>query len=411
MKKYDWILHGGRVIDPANDVDGFFDIGINSGHIEVVAENLDVALAGDTYDATGKLVAPGLIDIHTHVYNHATPLSVDADHYCLGRGVTTAVDAGSAGCDTFPGFRAFSVKQSRTRLLAFLHISRAGLSFCSLAGGVDLGELESLKLVNEEDCVNCIEANRDLLVGIKVRLSDTLADKGKNEDEAYRRALATAARTRLPLMVHHSLSVVPLDDCPGAMAKNDIYTHAFHGYRSSIIDPNSRKIHPSVLAAREKGVFFDIGHGMGAFNWTVGEICASESFWPDVISTDIHCFTHEGPAYDMPTVMSKLLHIGMPLEAVIEASTFTPAKAIGWEDRIGTLGVGQEADIAILALEKATMDLEDCHGQTRSIRQRLVAHAVWKSGVPGTITYPIQIPNLEKAKAARLNPLRPVICD
>ena len=411
MRKYDWIIHGGRVIDPANEIDGILDVGIHSGRIEEVAKSLDAELAEKVYDATGKLVTPGLIDIHTHVYNYATPLGVDADHYCLGRGVTTAVDAGSAGCDTFPGFRAFSVQQAKTLLLAFLHISRAGLSFCSLAGGVELGELETLKLVNEEDCVDCIEANRDLLVGVKIRLSDSLADKGKNEDEAYRRALGAAAATRLPLMVHHSLSVVPLEDCPGSMAENDIYTHAFHGHRSSIIDPNRREIHPAVHAAREKGVLFDIGHGMGAFNWTVAEICASEEFWPDIISTDMHSFTHEGPAYDMPTVMSKLLHIGMPLKSVIEASTIAAAKAIGWADRIGTLGVGREADVAVLALEETEMDLEDCHGQTRSIQQRLVAHAVWKSGVPGTITHPVQIPNLEKIEAARRSPLRPVISD
>ncbi len=411
MKQYDWIITGGRVIDPANKFDAVADVGIRSGRIDAVREGLDPDSAENVYDAKGKLVTPGLIDLHAHVYDLATPLSVDADHYCLGRGVTTAIDAGSAGCDTFPGFRAFAAEQSKTRLLAFLNISRAGLSFCSLAGGVALGELETLKLVNEKDCIDSIEANQDLLVGVKIRLSDTLADEGKNEPEAYRRALSAAAATGLPLMVHHSLSTVPLEDCPGGMAPGDIYTHAFHGHRSTIIDPDSRKVHPAVRPAREKGVIFDIGHGMGAFNWPVGEICASEGFWPDVISTDMHSFTHEGPAYDMPTVMSKLLHLGMSLESVIESSTITAARAISWEDRIGTLGLGREADVAVLALEEADMELEDCHGQVRRIRKRLVAHAVWKSGAPGTITHPIQFPNLEKIEAARRSPLRPVISD
>jgi len=401
MKQYDWIIRGGRVIDPANELDGVFDVAIDAGRIAAVQETLDADLAKQVYDAGGKLVTPGLVDLHVHGYHLATPLGMDTDHHCLGRGVTTAIDAGSAGCDTMAGFRAFAAERFRTRLLAFVNISRAGLSFGGPAGGDVAGELETLKLVSSRDCIDCIEANRDLLVGVKVRLSDSLADEGRNEPEAFRRAREAAVATRLPLMTHHSFSTVPLEACPGAMAPGDIYTHCYHGFASTIVDPATRRVHPAVRAARENGVLFDIGHGMGAFNWTVGEICAAEGFLPDVISTDMHTLTNEGPAYDLPTVMTRLLHLGMSLQEVIRSSTVAAARAIGWDDRIGTLGVGREADVAVLALEAVDMALEDCHAQMRRIGQRLVPQAVWRAGRPGQITSPRHWPNREKIEAAR----------
>ena len=411
MKKYDWIIRGGRVIDPAHDMDGLFDMAIDAGRIAAVQKALDADSAEHVYDARGKLVTPGLIDLHVHGYHLATPLGIDVDHYCLGRGVTTAIDAGSAGCDTFPGFRAFAAERSRTRLLAFLNISRTGLSFAGATGGDVPGELETLKLVSSRDGIDCIESNRDLLVGVKVRLSDTIADQGRNEPEAYGRAREAAAATGLPLMAHHSFSTVPLEACPGGMAPGDIYTHAYHGFASSIVDPATGRIHPAVYAAREKGVLFDIGHGMGAFNWTVGEICAEAGFWPDVISTDMHSLTCEGPAYDMPTVMSRLLHLGMSLQEVIRCSTLVPAQAIGWEDCIGTLGVGREADVAVLALEEVDMELEDCQAQMRRIGQRLVPHAVWRAGESGHITQPRHWPNRERIEASKAGWSRLVIRD
>ena len=172
MKSYSWIIKGGRVIDPANGIDGIRDVAIEAGRIVAVAEAeaLDYDGAEQVYDATGKLVVPGLIDIHAHTYHLVTPLGVDADYYCLGRGVTTAVDAGSAGCDNFPGFRAFTVERAKTRLLAFLNISRAGLAFVSRFGDDVPRELDLLKLIHTQDCIDCIESNRDLLIGVKVAM-------------------------------------------------------------------------------------------------------------------------------------------------------------------------------------------------------------------------------------------------
>jgi len=402
MRKHDIIIRDGHVIDPANGLDAILDIGVREGRISAVERAIDPNTADTIYDALGKIVTPGLVDVHIHGYHRVSPLSIPVDHYCLGRGVTTAVDAGSAGCGTFAGFRAFAIDRVKTRLLAFLNISCSGLAFGGLGGDDSVpGELDLLKLVNVRGCVDCVEENRDALVGVKIRLSASIADQGRNEAEAYRRALEASQFLRLPLMVHHALSTVSIDDCPGRMQTGDIYTHAYHGLPSSIVDAAMRKPHRAVIEARERGVFFDIGHGQGSFNWTVAEICAREGFWPDTISTDIHSGTCEGPAYDMPTVMTRLLHVGMPLNEVIARSTIEPAKCIGWQDRIGTLGVGREADIAAFSVEDVHMVLEDCQSQLRRIRRRIVPQGVWRAGVAHSITHPKRFPNPETIQAQR----------
>jgi len=402
MRKLELIIRGGHVIDPANHVDAVLDIGVCDGRISAIEHSIDPELGDATYDASGKIVTPGLVDLHVHGYHLVSPLGVPVDHYCLGRGVTTAVDAGSSGCSTFAGFRAFAIERAKTRLLAFLNISCSGLAFGGLGGDDSVpGELELLKLASVRGCVDCVELNRDVLVGVKIRLSASIADEGRNEAEAYRRALEASQALRLPLMVHHALSTVSIDDCPGRMQPGDIYTHAYHGFTSSIVDAVTREPHRAVIEARKRGVVFDIGHGQGSFNWTVAELCAREGFWPDTISTDIHSGTCEGPAYDMPTVMTRLLHVGMPLNEVIARSTIEPAKCIGWQDRIGTLGVGREADIAVLSVEDVDMVLEDCQSQLRRIKQRLVPQAVWRAGVVHAITHPKRFPNPETIQAQR----------
>ena len=151
--------------------------------------------------------------------------------------------------------------------------------------------------------------------------------------------------------------------CPRDMRPGDLYTHTYHAYPCSIMDPQCSKIYPDVKDAKSRGVLFDVGHGQGSFSWTVTEMAARENFWPDTISTDLHTGNFSGPAYDLPGTMTKFLHVGMPLHDVIRAVTIAPAKAIGWEDRIGTLGIGREADVTVLKLDDVKMKLEDCQSQ------------------------------------------------
>lgn len=389
MTQYDWLIHGGRFIDPANEIDAPREIAISAGRIAQVAERIDRSSARFTYNAEGQIVTPGLVDLHMHGYHLATPLGIAADHYCLGRGVTTAVDAGSSGSASFPGFRAFAAEPSRTRLLAFVHISCAGLAYATIGSRTIVpGELESLKLADLESCVECVEANRDLAVGVKIRLTASLADGGRHEAEAFARALRAAETVRLPLMVHHVLSSVPYGACPGELRPGDIYTHCFHGHANGILD--SGRLREEVEAARARSVLFDTGHGQGSFDWGVAEACAKLGFWPDTISTDLHTGNCEGPAYDLPTVMGKMLHVGMPLAEAIRRTTIEPARAIGWQDRIGSLAVGREADVAVFSFAETPREMEDCGGHTRTVRRSLVPQAVWRAGERGEITRPLR---------------------
>ena len=176
----------------------------------------------------------------------------------------------------------------------------------------------------------------------------------------------------------------------GRMKRGDIRTHMFHEFESSIIDTTTipHSLYPSVIASRERGIFHDIGHGQGSFSWTVAELCAKQSLWPDTISTDHHSGCVEGPAYDLPTIMSKLLHLGMPLYDVIKAVTSTPALIISKQDEIGSLMCGRLADVTVLKLTECDVLLEDCHVEMRKITKRLEPVAVWKSGE----RIPIEIP-------------------
>ena len=181
--------------------------------------------------------------------------------------------------------------------------------------------------------------------------------------------------------------------CPGSLRSGDIYTHTFHPYPSTIIDPASRLIFQDVHDARRKGVLFDVGHGKGSFSWTVAEICAEENFWPDIISSDLHSGNLKGPAYDLPTVMSKMLHVGMALYEVFRAATVSPAAAIGRGNTLGTLSSGCIADVAVFVLKDVNIQLEDCQGRLREIKQLLVPVAVWREGRKYHVTKPDPFPD------------------
>jgi dihydroorotase len=213
-------------------------------------------------------------------------------------------------------------------------------------------------------------------------------------------------------MTHHALSSVDLSGCPGRLAKGDIYTHTYHGWASTItpvaggtVGSGRLAVHEACLAARRGGVIFDVGHGAGAFNWRVAEMACGENFFPDVISTDLHMENCHGPVYDLATVMTKFLHLGMPLGDVICATTWAAAKAIRWEDRIGSLSPGLCADITVIGVEEVDVMLEDCHRQKRNVRQRIVPRAVWRAGVRFPIALPEVWPNPHSGREQHLRDL------
>jgi dihydroorotase len=368
---YDLLITGGRVIDPASGLDGVADVGITDGKIAAVGAGLG-GEAKETIDASGLLVTPGLIDLHAHIYVGCTSLSVDADPLAARSGTTTMVDCGSVGAATFGGFRRFVAEPSKCRVLAFVNISVIGL--------VAMPECGYGRFVDSNAALKCVEENRDLVVGVKVRGSRNAFGE-ENTAQPVWMAVAAAQAAEVPVIMHIGDPPPTLEQGLEILRPGDIVTHAFKGQPVTRIVDRSLKVKPQVRAARERGVKFDIGHGSGSFSWEVSHALAAAGFWPDTISTDVHTSSIKEPiSIDMPNAMSKLLHLGMPLVEVVRASTQTPARLIGWEDRIGSLEVGREADVAVLALEEGSFPLTDSYRKAENAKKRLVARETVRAG-------------------------------
>jgi len=373
MTTYDLVLAGGTVIDPASGLHDRRDVGIAAGRIAAVEPHLSGSDAADVLDVSGRLVVPGLIDLHVHVYPGVTDLSVEADPTCLGRGVTTAVDAGSAGANTFPGFRRWVAQASRGRVLAYLNIS--------LTGQIDpfLGELHDLRFADPERAAVVALANPDVIVGFKVRVSEMLA--GPNGLAGLERAVEAGRATNLPVMVHIGGTAFDIEEVFARVRPGDVITHAYTGWRPGAIVTDAGRVVPGAREARDRGVLFDVGHGAGSFTWEVAEAALADGFRPDTISSDLHRLNVAGPVHDLATTLSKFLLLGLPLDDVIAMATVVPAASLGPVGAaLGTLAVGAEADVTVLALEEGRTRLVDSQGIARVADRRLVPVAVLRAG-------------------------------
>jgi len=365
---------GGRVLDPGRGIDATATVSVAGGIISGVGPVPDAdAVPGDrrTVDATGLLVTPGLVDLHTHLYPGVSHYGVEPDTYCAGRGVTTAVDAGSAGAQTFPGLRRYVIERSATRILAFLNIAVQGM-ITSL-----VGELEDIRWGSPEQAIARARENPDLIVGIKVRLGYQMV--GNDPGPALRLAREAADALGLPLMVH-VIDIRPsLDWLLPYLGRGDVVTHCFHGNEGGILGERGRVL-PAAVRARERGVLFDVGHGVGSFAYRVARAALAQGFPPDTISSDLHAHNVDGPVFDQATTLSKLLHLGMPLADVIRATTATPATAVRREDRIGGLAAGRAADISVFELRAGHWALPDAAGATEVVEQLLIPRMVIRAG-------------------------------
>jgi dihydroorotase len=367
------VLTGGRIIDPANGRDEIADIAFADGKVVAIGRELPRAGA-ETIDVAGKLVTPGLIDLHTHVYWGGTSLGVDADQVARQSGTTTFVDAGSSGPGNFAGFRRHVIEPSPIRIVPILNISHAGIFAFSTT--VMVGECADLRLLDPRDCVRVIDANRDLIVGVKVRVGRTAG--GNSGIAPLDMALEVAAEVGLPVMAHLDHPPPSRLEVLSRLRRGDILTHCFRPFPNAPVTPDG-KVREEVAAARERGVVFDIGHGGGSFGFRTAEGMLGAGFLPDAISSDVHALSINGPAFDQITTMSKLLSLGMELTAVIRASTAAPAAAIGRPD-LGHLGIGAVGDASVIDLAEGEFDYRDVLGETRKGRKRLNASGLVVSG-------------------------------
>jgi len=372
MTSMDLVVAGGTVVDPAGGLHARRDVGVADGRIVAVEPHIPAASARAVLDATGLLAVPGLVDLHVHVYWGVADLSVEADPTCLGRGATTVVDAGSAGANTFPGFRRWVAEASRGRVLAYLNISAMGQ--------VDpfLGELHDLRFADPERAAAVARANPDVIVGFKVRVSEMLA--GPNGLAGLDRALEAGRATGLPVMVHIGGTPYDIEEVLERLRPGDIVTHAYTGWRPGGIVTDAGRVVAGAREARARGVRFDVGHGAGSFTWPIAEAALADGFRPDTISSDLHRFNVAGPVHDLATTLSKFMLLGLSVDEVLAMATAAPAAALGRDAEVGALSVGAEADITLLRVEEGRFALVDSAGTRREARQRLVPAGVIRAG-------------------------------
>ena len=368
---YDLVVKGGTVIDPSIGLREQLDIGVKDGKIAELSPNISTGKPLRVVSAIGKLVTPGLIDLHVHVYEGVTESGINADHYCIARGVTTAVDAGSAGYPSIAGLCKYIIGTSATRLYALLDIGALG----TLVGVKNA--MENLGWVNPELTAKAANANKPHVIGIKVRLSKDVA--GTNDLEGLRRACQAARLCALPLMLHIGDTHSPLPDILKLLTPGDIITHCYTPRPNGIVDENGNVL-PDVIEARQSGILFDVGHGTFHFSFDLAAKCLHQGFLPDSISTDLAGRSANGPTFDLTTTISKFLLLGLPLEKAIELTTFKPAHAFNFGLELGTLKIGNPADITILELRTGTFDFVDALGTKREGNQQLFSVAAIRDG-------------------------------
>jgi dihydroorotase len=358
---FDLLIKGGEVVDLGSGQRGHMDVAIKRNRIAAVEANIPVESAFRVVDATGQVVTPGLVDLHTHVYHSATCWGIRADPVAARSGVTTWLDVGSAGAYNFPGFREFIVRPALARIYALLNISSIGLT-------ASTWELSNLNYMDVDLCCKLIDQNRDLILGVKVRIdSNTTSGTGV---EGLRRGRIAAERCALPMMVHIGKAPPELPEVLAFMRPGDILTHCFTGQSMRQIDDNG-KLLDVAKRAWDMGVVMDIGHGAGSFSFETAAAMIEGGYQPHVISSDIHQFSIHGPLFDMPTCLSKFLALGMSLEDTIAAATIRPAEVMGMQQEVGTLRPGALADVALWQINEGDFTFYDIHMQPRQGKQLL----------------------------------------
>ncbi|PZC45656.1 MAG: dihydroorotase [Chloroflexi bacterium] len=370
---YDLLLKGGTLLDPASERHEEADVGVTAGAIAAVGVGLSEEGAGRVIDVSGCYVTPGLIDFHVHSYWGVNPFGFDADPLCLSTGVTTAVDAGSAGPVNFLGFKKLVAEVAKTRMLAFVSLAQHGV-------WTTPGELEDLRFADPDGSAATVNENPDVAVGIKVRLSRRIV--GENGREALRLAIVAGEASKSPVMVHVGNTIISMEEILNTLRPGDIVTHCYTPQAPSVVDENG-KVLDAALRAKERGVIFDVAHAGGHFDFDLVRSAMQQGLLPDIISSDIHglLLSRPNPVKDMPTTMSKFLPLGLSLDEIIAASTTNPAKAIGWQDRLGSIESGRAADLAVLEVIEGAVTFQDSVGKELASDQRIAARWTVRAGL------------------------------
>jgi dihydroorotase len=367
-RAFDVVVSGGTLIDSTQGISGRRDVGITAGRVAQIAERIPASEGARVIDATGRIVTPGLIDIHVHVYPGVASVQIEPDLVGVQSGVPTLIDGGSSGATTFLGFRSYVIERARSRVYALVNISRPGMTVPD--------ETAVLDYLDPTAAAAIIESNRDVIVGIKVRM---LAGPEGRDVEVMRRTRDAADSARVPITVHIGGQTSPLARIIDFLEPGDVITHALRR-EGSILDANGR-VYPEVLEAVRNGVHLDVGHGRGNLDFDVAEQVLQQGVLPTVISSDVHSGNFNGPVYDLPTTLSKFMHMGMTLEQVVERATAVPARIFALGEQLGTLRPGAAADLSILELVDADYEFVDSGGKRRSGTKRLVPRAALRDGV------------------------------
>ena len=381
--KFDLVIKGGDVLDPSQSLRGKRDIGIRYGMIEALEADIPAARAERLLDVSGKLVTPGLVDLHSHVFPYGSAIGIPADELVAHQCTTTCVSGGDAGANNFAAFRRFVVGQTRTRLYAFIHIANTGLTPFPVA------ELYNIDFAQVDACAKAIGENADIALGAKVRMSENVI--AKHGIEPLRRAILACEKsgTNGKIMCHIGGVETPqlMSQILDTLRPGDVLTHAYSGAPNiagaftNIVQDG--KLLPAALEAKRRGVIFDVGHGGGSYDYTVCEAAMQQGAPPDTISSDIHVFSGNSPGMPYLTwVMSKFMGLGFSLEQVITMATTNPAKVINRMPKLGTLQVGAPGDVAIMELVEGPVSFVDTRNNRREGKAYLKPVQTVTGGVP-----------------------------
>ena len=373
--RHDLLIHGGEVVDPSQGLRGRRDVAIRNGLVTAVQPEIPADSAAQVVDATGKLVCPGLVDLHAHVYPEVSSIGLPADELVPFTATTTYVSAGDAGSSTFSLFRHAVLARSRTRLLGFCHIANFGLA------GFPVGEMLNIDHAMVELAAKTVAENRDVCLGVKVRMTQEVV--GNNGLEPLRRAVRAAemAGPWAKVMCHIGNAPGNIEEVLDLLRPGDILTHAFSGAGNNTVQ-NGRVV-PAAIRAKQRGVIIDVGHGGGSFDYTVFEPARDQGFGPDTISSDIHAVSGNTPGMPfLPWVMSKFLNNSYSLEQVVEMATVKPARIIDRVEKLGTLQLGAPGDVSILELVREPVEFVDTRGNRRRGEQWLKPVQTVKAGRP-----------------------------